>query len=102
MSVLTSRVSFLSAIRPFIDENNNEHIEIPIYLGDAARLPKVIIFNQKKFVSYSISTRQGDIKLTLPLEFVESSNFIKQVRKWQTLVKAESAELLSNAIKNSF
>lgn len=102
LAVLTARVSFLLAIRPFIDENNNEQIEIPIYLGDAARLPKVIEFNQKKFVQYSISTRQGDISLTLPLKFVESSDFIRQVRKWQTLVKAENVELLSNVIKQVF
>ena len=101
LSVLTARVSFLLAIRPFIDDNNME-IEIPIYLGDSARLPLITKFNDKSFVSYSIATRQGDINLTLPLSFVESPDFVRTVRQWQMLVKAEHVDLLSNAIKKQF
>ncbi|MBM6763778.1 Eco57I restriction-modification methylase domain-containing protein [Ligilactobacillus agilis] len=101
LSVLTARVSFLLAIRPFIDEKT-ENFEIPIYLGDSARLPLIIKFDNKTFVSYSITTRQGDINLTLPSSFVESSDFIENIRKWQTLVKAENVELLSETIKKEF
>ena len=72
LSVLTAKVSFYLSIRPLIDKDN---IEIPIYLGDSAYIPKVIKLDGVDCYHYEVNTIQEKISVTLPKEFIESKEF---------------------------
>lgn len=95
LSVLTARVSYLLAIAPLLD---NESIEIPIYLGDSANIPRVVILDEVNCYQYRITTKQGDIEITLPCKFVESAQFLEKMSLLQTTVKAEDASLVYNKL----
>lgn len=104
LSVLSARVSYLLALRPFISKTTPE-FEIPVYLGDSAKLPHIFERNNIKYVQYSISTQKKnieDIKAILPYDFVLSSDFLPTVKNWQTLIKSEQVDILSKNIESVF
>ena len=104
LSVLSARVSYLLAIRPFITENTKT-FEIPIYLGDSAKLPRIFKKDNIKYVEYSITTQKkeiGKIDVVLPYDFVASPQFLPTVKKWQMLIKSEQTDILSKKIKSIF
>ena len=101
LSVLSARVSYLLAIRPFI-HNYHENIEIPVYLGDSAKLPHIFESNGIKYVEYQIATQRATIDAVLPLHFVESSRFLPTIYKWQTFIKSEQPEILRSFIIKEF
>lgn len=91
LSVLTARVSYLLAIAPLLD---NEQIEIPVYLGDSANMPHTISLEGVNCYEYTISTKQGDIEITLPCTFVESKQFLQKMNVLQTIIKQEDETLV--------
>ena len=97
-AVLTARVSYLLAISPFLD---GREIEIPVYLGDSADIPKTKNIGGINCYEYTIHTEQGEISVVFPCKFVDSNSFTDSVRKLQTLVKAENPELLYDKIIQS-
>lgn len=101
LSVLSARVSYLLAIRPFI-HGYHENIEIPVYLGDSAKLPHIFESNGTKYVEYQIATQRATIDAVLPLHFVESSRFLPTIYKWQTFIKSEQPEILRSFIIKEF
>lgn len=95
LSVLTAKVSFYLSIRPLIDDDN---IEIPVYLGDSAYIPKVVTLDGVDCYHYEVNTIQEKISVTLPKEFVESKEFFASMSEVQSFVKAESPELVFDKI----
>ncbi|MBD5134618.1 MAG: hypothetical protein HDT39_01435 [Lachnospiraceae bacterium] len=91
LSVLTARVSYLWAISPLLED---ETVEIPIYLGDSANIPKIVFLKEVKCYQYIISTKQGEIEITLPCSFVEEECFLERMSLLQTIIKAESEILV--------
>lgn len=74
LAVLTCRINYFIAISHLLDIENLEPIEIPVYLGDSAIVPKAVIKDNAFIVSYSIQTQKGEINFTLPLSVVSSYN----------------------------
>lgn len=101
LSVLSARVSYLLAIRPFI-HSYNKTIEIPVYLGDSAKLPKIINKDGQKFVEYKITTRKAPIDAILPLKFVDSKDFLPTIYTWQTYINSERPEILEEVMSAVF
>lgn len=104
LSVLSAKVSYLLAIRPFITQNT-PNFEIPVYLGDSAKLPRILDIGDVKYVEYSINTQNkkiGKIDAILPYSFVSSSNFLSKINSWQTLIKSEQVNILSKSIESVF
>ncbi len=72
LSVFTARVSYLLAIDPLL---SGDPVEIPIYPGDSADVPDKIVADGVNCYQYIVSTKQGEINVTLPCSFVENGGF---------------------------
>lgn len=95
LSVLTARVSYLLAIAPLL---SGIPIEIPIYLGDSANVPGKILVDGVNCYQYIVSTKQGEINVTLPCGFVESREFLEKMCLIQNTIKAENPEVVYSRI----
>ena len=96
LSVLTARVSYLLSIAPLLGD---ESIEIPIYLGDSASIPNKISIGKVSCYHYLITTKQGNIEITLPCNFVESGMFLEKMNILQTIVRLENVTLVYEKFK---
>lgn len=96
LSVLSARVSYYMAIRQI---GTIQNIEIPIYLGDSAILPKKIIIDDVPCYYYSIDNNNcNSIEVILPERLVNDGSFGKQMYDLQTMVEAESVESLETML----
>ncbi len=91
LSVLTARVSYLLSILPLI---SNQKIEISIYLGDSADIPKECDFDGVICYRYIVKTKQENIDVTLPKSFVESPDFFENMSLLQSTIKADDESLV--------
>jgi len=91
LAVLTAKVGFYLSIKPLI---NNEDIEIPIYLGDSANIPRKLTYDGIDCYSYVVTTKQENIHVVLPVSFVESTNFFSSMSHIQAIVKTEDEDLV--------
>ncbi|PTF04204.1 hypothetical protein BUY45_05130 [Staphylococcus devriesei] len=73
LNVLTSRVSYMLAISPLIDEETT--FEIPVYLGDSAIIPTTEKIENTECYVNTIETIEGNLNAIFPVDFVESSEF---------------------------
>ncbi|WP_435373756.1 hypothetical protein WKW47_01395 [Staphylococcus nepalensis] len=73
LNVLTSRVSYMLAISPLIDEYTT--FEIPVYLGDSAIIPTIQKFDDVECYVNTIETIEGNLNAVFPVDFVESHEF---------------------------
>ncbi|WP_455040169.1 Eco57I restriction-modification methylase domain-containing protein [Lancefieldella rimae] len=96
LSALTSRVNFFLSIAEFIQPT--DEIEIPIYVGDSAVMPKIENLNGIDCYTYVVKTAKREIKTILPRSFVESHDFLKAMNSVQTYVKSDSSELLYESL----
>ncbi|MBI6078344.1 hypothetical protein [Clostridium perfringens] len=93
LSVLTARVSYMLAIAPLIGDNK---IEIPVYLGDSANIPKLVELDGVNCYKYSIATQKAIININLPCSFVKSADFVEKMSYIQALVKTGESEIVYN------
>ncbi|MCZ2223309.1 MAG: hypothetical protein LC122_06730 [Chitinophagales bacterium] len=99
LSVLTAKVCFYLSIKPLI---NGDDIEIPIYLGDSANIPIKTIVGDALCYEYTVNTKQENIKVLLPSNFVEGKNFFYLMSQIQAIIKTEDAELVYNKFIQNF
>lgn len=99
LSVLTAKVCFYLSIKPLI---NGDDIEIPIYLGDSANIPTKTIVGNVLCYEYTVNTKQENIKVLLPSNFVESKNFFSLMSQIQAIIKTEDSELVFNKFIQNF
>lgn len=91
LSVLTSRISYLLAIRPLLED---QQFEIPIFLGDSANIPQTEVIEDIICYTYKINTQKGSFDVTLPESFVQNIAFFERMYILQTSIKAEKSDLL--------
>lgn len=99
LSVLTAKVCFYLSIKPLI---NNDDIEIPIYLGDSANIPNKVKIGESLCYEYTVNTKQENIQVLLPSNFVENENFFSQMSQIQAIIEAEDSELVANKFLQNF
>ena len=99
LSVLTAKVCFYLSIKPLI---NGDDIEIPIYLGDSANIPIKTLVGSTLCYEYTVNTKQENIKVLLPINFVESKNFFYSMSQIQAIIKTDDAELVYNKFIQNF
>lgn len=99
LSVLTAKVCFYLSIKPLI---NGDDIEIPIYLGDSANIPIKTDVGGTLCYEYTVNTKQENIKVLLPSNFVESKNFFSLMSQIQAIIKTEDTELVYNKFIQNF
>lgn len=98
LSVLSARVSYYLAIRPF---GEIKEIEIPVYLGDSAIIPVSIKVDGIDCYSYSVSNLKCDsFNVVLPKRFVHTPQFGRTMSKLQSMVKTDNENLLFDIIVN--
>ncbi len=95
LSVLSARVGYYLALRPFGEIKN---IEIPIYLGDSAITPTKEIIDNIPCYKYSVSNNKKSFDVILPSRFVEQKNFGKLMASLQTAVKTNNENILFEMI----
>ena len=96
LSVLSARVSYYLAIYPFGDIQD---IEIPVYLGDSAIIAQTTSIDNIACYTYTIhNSINRPLRITLPQEFVEESDFSSIMDEMQTMVVAENVDLLFDTI----
>ena len=98
LSVLSARVGYYLALIPFGEMTN---IEIPVYLGDSAIIPKKITIDNIPCYSYSITNIKEPFDVIFPERFVKSNNFVKTMNQLQSCVKTDNVEILYNVIKST-
>lgn len=95
LSVLSARVGYYLALRPFGDVQN---VEIPIYLGDSAITPTKENVDGIVCYKYSISNKKKSFDVVLPARLVEQKNFGKTMASLQTAVKTNDEKILFEMI----
>lgn len=91
LSVLSARVGYYLALRPFGDVNN---IEIPIYLGDSAITPVEISIDNIPCYKYSVINNKKSFDVVLPIRFVKQKEFGKIMASLQSAVKTNDEKVL--------
>lgn len=96
LSVLSARVGYYLALRPF---GELKDIEIPIYLGDSAITPTKEIIDGIICYKYSISNYKKAFDVVLPARLVKQKNFSKIMSSFQVAVKNDNGNMLFDMIK---
>lgn len=95
LSVLSARVGYYLALRPFGDVKD---IEIPIYLGDSAITPTKEVIDNIPCYKYSVSNNKKSFDVILPSRFVEQKNFGKVMASLQSAVNTNNEKILYEMI----
>lgn len=98
LSVLSARVGYYLALRPF---GNLQDIEIPIYLGDSAITPIKTIIDEINCYKYSVSNNKKSFDVVLPERLVSQKNFGKIMSTLQTAVRTNQENILLEMIKGN-
>lgn len=97
LSVLSARVGYYLALRPFGDVKN---VEIPIYLGDSAIIPTQETVGGIECYRYSVVNNKKSFDVLLPARFVRQKSFGKDMSTLQTAVKTNDADILFELLKD--
>lgn len=95
LSVLSARVGYYLALRPFGVVSN---IEIPIYLGDSAIIPTRETIDSIECYKYSVTNIKKSFDVILPARFVQQKDFGKIMASLQSAVKTNNSKLLFEMI----
>lgn len=92
LSVLSARLSYYIALLPF---GNISDIEIPVYLGDSAIIPRSIYIDGIKCYTHTIHNTIGrPLQITLPARLVKRNDFETIMNDIKATVLAENASLI--------
>lgn len=95
LSVLSARVGYYLALRPF---GNVENIEIPVYLGDSAITPTRESVDGIDCYKYSVVNNKKSFDVVLPVRFVNLKDFGKIMSSLQSAVKTDNSQILFEII----
>lgn len=98
LSVLSARVGYYLALRPF---GNLQDIEIPIYLGDSAITPTEELIDGIRCYKYSVINNKKSFEVVLPIRMVLQKNFGKMMSSLQTAVRTDQENILFEMIKGN-
>ena len=97
ISVLSARVGYYLALRPF---GSVENIEIPIYLGDSAITPTRECIDEIDCYKYSVVNNKKSFDVVLPVRLVKLKEFGQIMSSLQHAVKTNNAKILYELICN--
>ena len=98
LSVLSARVGYYLALRPF---GKLEDIEIPVYLGDSVIIPTEEIVDNIKCYRYSVDNKKKTVDVIFPERLVMRKDFGKIMSSMQSGVKTDQASILVEMIKEN-
>lgn len=96
LSVLSARVGYYLALRPFGEVRD---VEIPIYLGDSALTPSKEVIDAIDCYKYSVVNQKKSFDVILPCRFVEQRSFGLMMATLQTAVQTKDSGVLYEIIK---
>lgn len=85
LGVLTSRINYFINISHLIDDE--EDIEIPVYLGDSSYVPENVVIEGIDCVKYSINTLKGEIEIKIPKSAISNENFSNTMIDLETYIE---------------
>lgn len=97
LSVLSARVGYYLALRPFGEISN---VEIPVYLGDSAITPIRTMIADIPCYKYQVLNRRKTFNVVFPERFVRQKDFCSVMASLQTAVKTDNADILYAMIEN--
>lgn len=97
LSVLSARVGYFMALLPF---GKISDIEIPVYLGDSAIIPKREKIDNIECYSYKIINNKLPFEAIFPARFVKSKDFEKNMNSLQSIIKTDKSDILYLSILN--
>jgi hypothetical protein len=88
LAVLTARINYFIRISHLIPKNL-EHLQIPVYLGDACYVPEKTKVDGVECLQYAIRTVEKQIEVTMPTSLVKNTqkfsnimnNYEKKIKK---------------------
>ncbi len=96
LSVLSARVGYYLAIQAL---GVIKDVEIPVYMGDSAIIPKTQDVGGVVCYAYSINNLKSEcFEVVLPSRLVKEKNFGNLMSELQAIIKAERADVLYNFI----
>lgn len=98
LSVLSARVGYYLALRPF---GNVQNIEIPVYLGDSVITPTREVIDSIECFKYSVANHKKSFDVILPVRFVKCRDFGRTMYSLQTAVKTNDEKILFEMIKGN-
>ncbi len=98
VAVLTARVNYFINIAHLLD--NEEELEIPVYLGDASYVPQIEIYDNVKCLKYSINTLLNPINILIPASMVENQfKFSKAMTNIETYIRTLDVDAVYNCLE---
>lgn len=95
LSVLSARVGYYIALKPFGDISD---VEIPIYLGDSAIVPNKELVGGVECYKYAVANSEIPFEITLPTRLVKQPDFGTMMSSLQKAVISENASDLKKLI----
>lgn len=98
IAVLTARVNYFINIAHLLD--NEEELEIPVYLGDASYVPQIEVYDNIKCLKYSINTLLNPINILIPASMVENQfKFSKAMTNIETYIRTLDVSAVYNCLE---
>lgn len=103
LAVLTSRVNYLLAISALLEQASpDRRIEIPVYLGDAAYVPKLTDLDGVPALTYKITTDLGPLEFSLPVSLAKDPQRLGAIMlEVENAVIAKDTKKAEDAILNA-
>ncbi|MEY8445626.1 hypothetical protein AALA44_05455 [Enterococcus ratti] len=100
LNVLTARVSYLLALSPLLTNEND--FEIPVFLGDSAVTPDVIIVDNEDCIAYDIALSDFKINAIFPQKFVKSIDFGKNLNMLKKVLRLKNEKVFKKELFKYF
>lgn len=78
LAVLTARINYFIRISHLIPERP-EHLQIPVYLGDACYVPEIETIDDVECLKYTIKTVEQEIDIVMPRSLVRNIQEFSQI-----------------------
>lgn len=99
LAVLTARINYFTNVAHLIAPDST--FEIPVYLGDASKLPSLSDVDEVPCVSYTIRTIKGDLDITLPASMIsDTDEFSKAMTEAEILTKLQKPAQIATRLES--
>ena len=101
LAVLTTRINYFIRIAPLIPPRPN-HIQIPVYLGDASYVPETVKIDDVVCLKYIIKTVERPIEIIMPKSItLHPQQFSKVMNDFEREIKLKNASKALCVLENN-
>ena len=101
LAVLTSRINYFIRISNLLPQGKRVNLQIPVYLGDSANVPKIEEISGVKCLTYAIATVEQSISVVLPISLAENlQEFSHTMVEYEKQIKKQNKDKAMNVLLN--